>query len=109
MEPLSRFEGMEGMKTFKTSILIVVILLGVVLLWAQRQLGTYAGALPQPQAGIEVIAKNLATGTEYKVKTGAAGRFKFEKLPYGEYEIRASVAGFQPYRVQVPSLSLIHI
>jgi hypothetical protein len=43
--------------------------------------------------GVNVIAENLATGTEYSTTTQGDGIYKFQNLPGGEYEVRTRPFG----------------
>src|SRR5512146_2818261 len=49
------------------------------------------GALP----GVAVETKNIATGVSQMAVTNAEGRYTAPDLPLGEYEVTASLAGFQ--------------
>lgn len=48
--------------------------------------------------GAKVTARNLRTNTETTVLTGVDGYYRFPLLRIGEYELRASAAGFVEYQ-----------
>src|SRR5262245_47518065 len=59
---------------------------------------TISGTVTDPTgavvSGVAVTAANTDTGAERSATTGPEGRYQFFSLPVGDYEIRASKAGF---------------
>ncbi|PYQ00650.1 MAG: hypothetical protein DMF82_21540, partial [Acidobacteria bacterium] len=48
-------------------------------------------------AGAELVLKNAATGVELRRKSTDSGDYAFRNLVPGNYELRASSAGFKPH------------
>ncbi|MCH8267799.1 MAG: TonB-dependent receptor [Acidobacteria bacterium] len=68
---------------------------------AQLQLtrGTISGAVTDQSGaavpGAAITVKNVDTGVTRVLETGAVGKYEAPSLPPGNYEVRASLAGFQ--------------
>ena len=50
-----------------------------------------------PLAGVEVVARNVATGVTYTARSNEAGLYTITPLPIGTYKIRATTASFRPF------------
>jgi hypothetical protein len=50
-----------------------------------------------PLAGVEVVARNVATGVTYTARSNEAGLYTITPLPIGTYKIRATTATFRPF------------
>jgi outer membrane receptor protein involved in Fe transport len=48
-------------------------------------------------AGAAIEVNNKGTQTQYRATSGEAGKFRVERLPAGEYDIRVSKSDFRPY------------
>ena len=56
--------------------------------------GVVADATGAVLPGAEVVAKNAGTGLTVTAMADAAGNYRFQTLPPGEYTIKATLAGF---------------
>src|SRR5215475_5609704 len=69
--------------------------------FAQSDRGTITGAVKDPAGAVvaraEVIARNTATGTEYKTVTTETGNYTIASLPTGSYELRVEASGFKKF------------
>lgn len=81
------------------AFILVVLCLGMGSLFAQlNSTGTLAGTVLDssgavvPGADVKITSKE--TGLTRDVKTGAEGQFRFDLLPTGTYEVRATLPGF---------------
>src|SRR4051812_9320901 len=59
--------------------------------------GTVRDSRGAALTGIEVRVVGQKTDTEFKLPTDSDGSFNFTDLPAGIYEVKISVAGFQPF------------
>lgn len=97
---------------------IVPILCGV-LLWsgvfrvggsAQEITGTITGFVRDTTGAVlpnvEVVIRNMQTGLERRVKTGADGEYIATLLPIGLYEVIVEVSGFKRFAVRDIALSV---
>lgn len=99
----------------------VAILCRPALIWAQKpsaMRGRIVGTVSDPTGafvrGAEVKVTNLATGTEFSMKTGATGEFRVPGLPAGAYRISVRAAEFRPavvpdIKVSTGKLSLAEV
>ena len=66
---------------------------------SQLTMGTITGTVTDPSGaavpGVMVIVKNVDTGVSRSIVTGAAGHYEAASIPPGNYEVSASLAGFQ--------------
>src|SRR5262245_32933230 len=69
-------------------------------LWAQTTTTLYGtindrsgGAIP----GAQVTATNVQTNQARSVQTSAAGQYRFEFLPIGEYSVEMTATGFKKF------------
>jgi outer membrane receptor protein involved in Fe transport len=66
---------------------------------AQLDTGTIAGTVTDQSGGAipgaTIAIRNVETGVTRSLTTNAAGRYEAVALPVGNYEVRASLAGFQ--------------
>lgn len=84
-------------------ILLLGMLSGVLLLLGVSQAkstlsvtGLITDSAGQPIPEVNVFATNTNTQVKYHTKTGKNGRFFFENLPAGVYDLRAVASGFVP-------------
>jgi outer membrane receptor protein involved in Fe transport len=80
--------------------LAILLTLGSdVLVQAQNILATIQGTITDTSAapipGATVVVRNVATSDTRELTTDEGGRYRAPLLPPGEYEIRASITGFQ--------------
>jgi hypothetical protein len=72
-----------------------------ILARAQSFNGSISGTVKDPSGavvkGAELILKNQAAGVELRRTSQDKGEFAFRNLVPGNYELRVSAAGFQPY------------
>ena len=85
-----------------TLLLAAALLLLPVASYPQSFNGSVSGTVSDPSGspvpGAAMTLKNTATGTEVNRVSEADGRYAFRNLLPGSYELRATVAGFQPYQ-----------
>src|SRR5262245_21818887 len=84
---------------------LVLVLLGVCLAavrpaGGQTIGGSLEGTVTDPSGAAvpraQVLVLNVATGDARTLATDDAGRYRVPLLPPGEYEVRATAAGFRP-------------
>lgn len=79
--------------------LLIVGLLFAFCLMAQRDLGTIAGTVTDPQGGVipnaKVTIKEDATGLTYDLTTNTSGEFVRPALKPGNYTVTAEATGFR--------------
>ncbi|MGC4049096.1 MAG: carboxypeptidase-like regulatory domain-containing protein [Paludibaculum sp.] len=79
--------------------LLIVGMLFAFCLMAQRDLGTIAGTVTDPQGGVipnaKVTIKEEATGLTYDVTTNTSGEFVRPALKPGNYTVTAEATGFR--------------
>ena len=80
-------------------VAILLTLGSDVLVQAQNILATIQGTITDTSAapipGATVVVRNVATGDTRELTTDEGGRYHAPLLPPGEYQIRASITGFQ--------------
>ena len=80
------------------------------LAYAQETTGTITGTVTDASGGVlpgvSVVVTNLRTGLAVERTTGADGGYTAPLLPVGEYQVRFSLAGFQPRVVSGIRLSV---
>jgi len=66
---------------------------------------TLSGAVADPSGalipGVEVTAKNVDTGVTSTTLTNESGTYRFPSLQPGNYEVNATLAGFQPQTIRM--------
>ena len=76
-----------------------LLLMGAKSVTAQGETATVSGTASDPSgaalAGASVQARNVGTNVTQSTKTDAQGRYSIADLPVGEYEVQASMTGFQ--------------
>ena len=87
---------------FRVLLPIVTLLLGVSLPEVVAQGSAYlTGFIQDPSGaavpGATVVLKNVATGTEYTVKTTDTGVYRSHSLPPGTYDLTIQATGFKSY------------
>ena len=87
-------------RTLFVAAIVVVLLLGSApLVRAQAVRGTIQGTITDTTGatlpGVTVEARNVGTGVVQTAVTNEGGRFTAPDLPLGEYQVQASLAGFQ--------------
>src|SRR5262252_4131439 len=88
------------MKTIsRTIILTTVMLLAAAHLHAQGATASISGTVLDPTGaaipGASITVKNVGTAFTRTVISDDQGRYVAPELPIGEYEVQASLAGFQ--------------
>jgi virginiamycin B lyase len=68
-------------------------------------MGTVKGPEGTPQRGVFVEARDDKTHMSFMVLSDAAGRYRIEKLPAGEYQLSAETTGYTADPVTVVKLS----
>jgi hypothetical protein len=80
-------------------ILLSLFILSATAALAQLTTGTISGTVTDPSGaavpGAAVVVTNVNTGITRNTTTGPAGRYEAPNLPVGQYEVRASLTGFQ--------------
>jgi outer membrane receptor protein involved in Fe transport len=84
----------------RTPLLVLSILLATgALASAQTATGTVAGAVRDSTGammpGVTVTIRNVATGGSRSVTTDPQGRYRIANVEPGDYELRATLAGFR--------------
>lgn len=96
------------------------ILLSIILLfpltqpgtsWAQfAQRGGIEGTVFDPSGavvpGVNIILLDLAQNQSRKIQSDAAGRFEFDNLPAGQYQLTASSQGFETAKSQAITVNI---
>jgi hypothetical protein len=76
---------------------------------AQQNLGSIAGSVRDSSgrmvSGVQVVAREVQTGLEYKTATNSEGTYTFPRLEIGEYNVTVSQPGFRT--VERPNLRVI--
>lgn len=91
---------------------VVVLLLGSG--WgaahAQEITGTITGIVKDKAGAVipnaDVVVRNMGTGIERRLKTGADGEYTATLLPVGKYEVLVEVAGFKKFETRDIRLSV---
>jgi hypothetical protein len=82
-----------------TTRLVFTLVAATSMLWAQGQNATIQGTVTDASGGAVVGAKvdvkNTGTGITQTTTSDAQGRYAVPQLPIGDYEVQASLAGFQ--------------
>jgi hypothetical protein len=90
----------------------IVFLMAALPCLAQAQSfnGSISGSVKDPSgaavAAAEMVLKNAATGVELKRASTDQGEYAFRNLVPGNYELRVTAAGFQPYVQRAIEVSL---
>jgi hypothetical protein len=71
-------------------------------LWAQSPSGVITGTISDSQGAsipaVEVVARQTATGLEFRGRSSQAGTYAIPSLPIGAFELTASAPGFKSFR-----------
>ena len=86
---LVRLAGVAALLTLASTGLVQAQNVGATLQ------GTITDTTAAPIPGATVVVRNIATGDTRELTTDEGGRYRAVLLPSGEYEIRASITGFQ--------------
>ena len=85
------------MKALVRAIVLTVTALGV--LFAQGERGAITGLITDPSGAampnVEVVAKDVKAGVEFRATTTAAGLYRIPYLPPSNYRVTATLAGFK--------------
>jgi len=77
----------------------LLMVAGVARVEAQVETATISGTATDPSGGAlvssKVEARNVATNLTQSTATNSLGRYEIPNLPVGEYEVQASMTGFQ--------------
>ncbi|MCZ6751604.1 MAG: carboxypeptidase-like regulatory domain-containing protein, partial [Acidobacteria bacterium] len=80
-------------------LVLFVFLFSASAAMAQLTTGTISGSVTDQSGatvpGTAITITNVDTGIARSLETGPEGRYAAPSLPLGNYEIRASLAGFQ--------------
>src|ERR1700736_2405893 len=80
----------------KRSLSILVVCLSFLMAQTQSRLdGVVSNSTGAVIAGATVVARNVATGVTYTVKTNETGIYTMPFLPLAEYELTGEMAGFK--------------
>jgi len=81
------------------TLVMATLVLAVAPLWAQGPTAGVQGTVSDPSgaavAGATVQVRNTGTGVTQSVTTDAQGRYTVPDLPIGDFDVQASMAGFQ--------------
>jgi hypothetical protein len=79
--------------------LVFTLVAATAMLWAQGQNATIQGTVTDASGaavvGAKIDVKNTATASTQTTVTDAQGRYTVPQLPIGDYEVQASLSGFQ--------------
>ncbi|MCZ6490364.1 MAG: TonB-dependent receptor, partial [Acidobacteria bacterium] len=99
---MTRKSGVCGVSTFGWTLrglVLSVILFSASLAMAQLTRGTISGSVTDQSGaavpGAAITVTNVDTGIARSLETGSTGRYEAPNLPVGNYEVRASLGGFQ--------------
>jgi hypothetical protein len=85
------------MKVLFRAIVLTVTALGV--LFAQGERGAITGLITDPSGAampnVEVVARDVKTGVEFKTTTASAGLYRIPYMPPSNYRVTATLAGFK--------------
>ena len=86
---------------FRLLLLSLVVMLGSELGYAQSTTATILGVVKDQSGAVlpqaTVTAQNTGTGSGRTVTTDPQGRYQISDLPIGNYDIRATLAGFKTF------------
>jgi len=81
------------------AIMFVALVFSNLLVQAQNETGRLSGLVLDPSGsavvGAKVVVRSLATGATRSADSDKGGRFAFDGLPDGSYQITVDVEGFQ--------------
>jgi Ca-activated chloride channel family protein len=96
------YEQEEKMKKTRLGTMAIGIVLGLTLflgISAAKNVASLEGVVMDTKGvavpGVEVIAKNTVTQVTYRTRTDKQGKYTFENLPLGIYDVWVEVPGFQ--------------
>ncbi|MCH8268249.1 MAG: TonB-dependent receptor [Acidobacteria bacterium] len=99
---MTRKSGVCVVSTFGWTLrglVLSVILFSASLAMAQLTRGTISGSVTDQSGaavpGAAITITNVDTGVTRTTETGATGRYEAPNLPVGNYEVRATLGGFQ--------------
>ncbi len=80
------------------ALLLFICILGVTAAFAQFDTGTITGSVTDPSGAMvpnaKVTVTNTGTGIEKSYNSDSSGNFVASALPFGNYTVSASSAGF---------------
>ena len=86
-------------KSSTAAVLLLFMLLFSANIFAQTSNATMGGTVADASGalipGVEVTARNVATGIVNTTLTNEAGAYQFASLQTGTYQVNATLAGFQ--------------
>jgi len=84
-----------------TCFFLVLFFVSAATLFGQGNLGTITGSVKDSSGamvpGATVVAKNLATNSQYKTQTTSSGDYTVVSLPPGQYSLTVDQHGFKTY------------
>ena len=91
--------GMGTSRGWGRGSVLGVVLLCAALGMAQLDTANISGTITDQSGGAapgaSVTVRNVATGVSRTLQTNAAGRYEALALPVGNYEVEATLSGFQ--------------
>lgn len=85
---------------FARTAIAVVALLGFMCVARAQSTASVEGQITDPNhaalSGVEIKARNLATGSERVAVSDSRGIYQIAALPVGDYRLEVTAAGFQP-------------
>ncbi|HLN04340.1 MAG TPA: carboxypeptidase regulatory-like domain-containing protein [Bryobacteraceae bacterium] len=85
------------MKVLFRAMVLTVTALGV--LFAQGERGAITGLITDPSGAampnVEVVARDVKTGVEFKTTTASAGLYRIPYMPPSNYRVTATLTGFK--------------
>lgn len=94
----------------KSAILFLLLLLVTTAAFSQEITGSITGFVKDPSGAVVpnamVTVRNLGTGDQRQVTTGAEGEYTVTPLPIGRYEVVVEASGFQKFVAKEVQLSV---
>src|SRR5690349_11651690 len=88
------------MRSFITSFLIICGVLSINASSQSVASGTIEGTVVDPTSGVVVGAtveiRNPLTGFQQTISTDSMGAFRFTNIPFNQYHLQVTQAGFDP-------------
>src|SRR5947209_523099 len=99
----------KSMWVFFVLLAFVSLSVGLPIAWAQEVTANIVGSAKDPSGapipGATVTATDADRGTVYNTTTNDVGAYALQRIPVGNYTLKASAPGFQT--AQYPAFTLV--